>query len=274
MSREPHIPLFLWIATAIVAHAIWGGGAHQVSKALEETLDIGAFAREVQRHVRLHSVPVEVSLLDEQDAPSLEVPSQVDPAQESTEEADPQESTEVDPEEERVEEKKREEEKKKEKEPERPQAPEPEPDPEPTPEQDQPQLVVPPEALNRVAVEQHVEDKDQEDNPDAAHIAELRRNGQEGQLPRGILDTPEDREREYNLKESYKHHSDHSSHGTPATEDTEEAEGTEGTEPAQSEATQDTEETESEPANDAPATPAANATPSSGEAGNSSEGTS
>lgn len=173
MSREPHIPLFLWIATAIVAHAIWGGGAHQVSKALEETLDIGAFAREVQRHVRLHSVPVEVSLLDEQDAPSLEVPSQVDPAQESTEEADPQESTEVDPEEERVEEKKkREEEKKKEKEPERPQAPEPEPDPEPTPEQDQPQLVVPPEALNRVAVEQHVEDKDQEDNPDAAHIAE------------------------------------------------------------------------------------------------------
>lgn len=77
----------------------------------------------------------------------------------------------------------------------------------------------------------------------AAHVAELRQNGQAGQLPRGILDTPEDRERGYRITESYSEA--HSDHGTaevapaPSTEDA---------------GTRDAEADESEPANDAPAT--------------------
>lgn len=170
MSREPHIPLFLWIATAIVAHAIWGGGAHQASKALEETLDIGAFAREVQRHVRLHSVPVEVSILEEQEVPTEESPSESDTS-DVTDEATPDETTEevLEREKEKEEEKRKEEEKERE----RPEKEKPEEQvPEEEPKKDQPDVVIPPEALNRIAVEQHVEDKEQEDNPDAAHIAE------------------------------------------------------------------------------------------------------
>jgi cytochrome c oxidase subunit 2 len=37
-----------------------------------------------------------------------------------------------------------------------------------------------------------------------AHIADLKKNGQEGQLPRGILNTEQARERAYNLEESYR----------------------------------------------------------------------
>ena len=86
---------------------------------------------------------------------------------------------------------------------------------------------------------------DFDDSPDEAeyraHIAELKKNGQEGQLPRGIENTKEARERAYNLERSYNddEHAgmegmDHSTE--PATEET-------GTEPA-------AEEEESEPASD------------------------
>lgn len=172
MSREPHIPLFLWVATAIVAHAIWGGGAHEAAKAIEETLDIGAFAREVQRHVRMHSVPVEVSLFEEQEATLEELPPQEsDPVTDSNE-VPPEDAP---PETEAVEQKKREEKKPEEKK---------EPEPEKRREEEKkeekpadPQKAEPPEIVqlkvpNRIAVEQHVEDENQEDNPDAAHIAE------------------------------------------------------------------------------------------------------
>lgn len=171
MSREPHIPLFLWIATAIVAHAIWGGGAHQVAKAIEETLDIGAFAREVQRHVRQHSTAVEVTLFDENESPSLDLP----PEQPSPAETDPNTPPpEEQPEPEVVPEKKPEEKKPEEKKPE-PEKKADEKKPEekaPEPEKTTPPEVVPLKVPNRIAVEQHVEDKNQEDNPDAAHIAE------------------------------------------------------------------------------------------------------
>lgn len=78
----------------------------------------------------------------------------------------------------------------------------------------------------------------------AAHVAELKKNGQTGQLPRGVLDTPEARERAYNLEDSYA--DEHSGHGgaevapAPTTKDA-------GTRDAEAETD------ESEPANDAPA---------------------
>lgn len=78
----------------------------------------------------------------------------------------------------------------------------------------------------------------------AAHIADLKKNGQTGQLPRGILDTPEARERAYNLKDSYAN--EHSG-GHGGTAEVAPAAGTEGAGDAEAEAD------ESEPANDAPA---------------------
>ncbi len=40
MTRDAQIPLFLWIATAVVAHAIWGGGADRAAKVIEERIEI------------------------------------------------------------------------------------------------------------------------------------------------------------------------------------------------------------------------------------------
>jgi cytochrome c oxidase subunit 2 len=77
-----------------------------------------------------------------------------------------------------------------------------------------------------------------------AHIDELKKNGQAGQLPRGIENTKEARERAYNLKHSY--NDEHAGmegmdHGTePATEEA-------GTEPA-------ADEENSEPASDGEST--------------------
>ncbi len=169
--RDPHIPLFLWVATAIVAHAIWGGGATSAVQAIEETLDIGSFAKSVQRHVRQNVSPTEVALLDDlpQDQIEVEQPKEqltppVDP--EDPEQADPDEAL-LPPEEKkkREEEKKLEEAKKQKAEEKKPEEKKPDVPTPPTP------MVVPPKAPNRVAVEQHVKE-DQEDNPDAKYIAD------------------------------------------------------------------------------------------------------
>ena len=45
MTRDSNIPLFLWIATALLAHLVWGGGASKLSRAFEETLDIKQIGR-------------------------------------------------------------------------------------------------------------------------------------------------------------------------------------------------------------------------------------
>ncbi len=82
-----------------------------------------------------------------------------------------------------------------------------------------------------------------------AHIDELKRNGQQGQLPRGIENTKEARERAYNLTDTYKdEHAEH--HSTePATEGqgTEAAAEEENSEPA-SDGETSTEPSEGEPA--------------------------
>src|SRR5262245_66227760 len=65
MTRESNIPLFLWVATAVLAHMIWGGGADRAARLIEERLDIKRFALDVQKHVRMNRKPIEVALLDE-----------------------------------------------------------------------------------------------------------------------------------------------------------------------------------------------------------------
>src|SRR5262245_40716222 len=69
MSREAQIPLFLWVAAAVVAHLLWGGGADKVAKVIEEQIEIREFAASVRRFVRGEGKPVEVALLDDESQP-------------------------------------------------------------------------------------------------------------------------------------------------------------------------------------------------------------
>lgn len=186
MARDPNIPLFLWVAAAIVAHLTWGGGADQVAEVFEERADVRRFAAAVQQHLQRRT-SVEIALFDESDAPPVEDPRENDPSVTDA----PPDDTAADPEKQK--EDRREPEKDAEQpEPERekarvepppvkPEQPEPakaaeekdkpkkdEPAPEKKPELDRPKVQVP----QRVAVVQHVKDKNQEDNPDAEFIGD------------------------------------------------------------------------------------------------------
>jgi TonB family protein len=67
MTREAQIPLFLWIATAVVAHLLWGGGADKAADAISEKVEIREFAASVRRFVRGEGRAVEVTLLSEEE---------------------------------------------------------------------------------------------------------------------------------------------------------------------------------------------------------------
>lgn len=159
MTREHSIPLFLWIATALVVHAIGGGGAHEVAQVLEEKLDIQKFAHAVRSQASRAGGPLQASWdeelsFDEFELEPTEIPEET--AEEKLQE----------PEKEPEPEKLAQPEKKK---------PEPEKKkvdllPTPTPPPPQPQPTPPPQG--RIAVQQQVEDKEQEDNPDARFAAE------------------------------------------------------------------------------------------------------
>ncbi len=172
MPRESNIPLFLWIATAVLAHLIWGGGADRAARVIEERLDIKNFALNVKRHVRLSNKPIEVAILDDTTKP---------PRPAAEEEPEPENPPEDEKEDEKEKDKKAdsrapEEEKKKE-------------PPKPLPDKEKPQeLVVKKEKKpeespaekkdlpklddRRIAVRQHVKDPKQEDNPNAAFIGD------------------------------------------------------------------------------------------------------
>ncbi len=169
MTRDAQIPLFLWIATAVVAHLLWGGGADKVAEVIEEKVEIREFAASVRRFVRGETRPIEVSLLEESEpparkdpaAPEEDKPDPTEPPDEKSAERDeapvPEASAMPDKEPEREPPKVPEEQKK--------QKPE---------EQKKPEEAVavpelPVKADRRVAVKQHVK-PDQEDNPDAEFI--------------------------------------------------------------------------------------------------------
>ena len=78
MARDPNIPLFLWVAAAIVAHLVWGGGAEQVSEVFEEQADVRRFAASVQQQLR-RRFSTEIALLEDTEA---------EPVQRDAEEAD------------------------------------------------------------------------------------------------------------------------------------------------------------------------------------------
>jgi TonB family protein len=72
MRRDPNIPLFLWIATAALAHILWGGGAEETVKLLEGRQDIARLMESVRAHVKRSNQRVEVTLLDERTLPPTE----------------------------------------------------------------------------------------------------------------------------------------------------------------------------------------------------------
>jgi hypothetical protein len=178
MARDPHIPLFLWVATAVLVHLAGGGGANEAAHVLSERLEVRRFAQAVRAHVRAQVKPIEVALLEEEtrDAPEHEVgPEDTDAADQVEPEhaADESQAREhdkslPDPQ------KPLEEDAKPEREPEPP-AEKPLPPEEKKEEaaEEKPKEDLPVVQLqNRIAVQQHVEDENQQDNPDAEFIGD------------------------------------------------------------------------------------------------------
>ncbi len=203
MSREPNIPLFLWVAAAILTHLTWGGGAEQVAEVFEERADVRRFAESVHQQLRRRA-PVEVSFFEESPSEQVDRPREDPdaregaPAEDSSKPKPPDELSErskPDPDpvseplapkdrpKERPEpdkQAKREDEKKK-----------PEPDPvEKPPAAVREKLVLP----QRVAVVQHVEDENQAANPAAEFLGDANNKVQE-QTQARVTATDQDNEK-------------------------------------------------------------------------------
>ncbi len=179
MSRESNIPLFLWIATAALAHIAWGGGAQRVSDFIDQELDIHRFALTVEAMVRQQTSGIEVALVDEKTLPPPE--EKVDDA---TDKSAPETDT-PDKEDDSAKPDKssKKPDKAKPKSKAEPEKKKPEPEkkklvlPSVTPpkvaaekKKAEPEKALPiPKANNRIAVKQHV-DPDQKDNPEAKFI--------------------------------------------------------------------------------------------------------
>lgn len=206
MARDPNIPLFLWVAAAIVAHLSWGGGAEQVAEVFEERADVRRFAASVQRQLRSR-FSMEIALLDEGTLPEPVPPERRDDPQALDGPPDSDEADQVEPpkrepdapvpddapapEPERLKERLQEK-----VEPQPDQAkPKDEPEPEPEPEQQKAPEV--PQERNtvprRVAVVQHVKDQNQADNPEAEFLGDDNNRVQE-QTQARITATDQDNE--------------------------------------------------------------------------------
>jgi hypothetical protein len=193
MTRDAQIPLFLWIATAVVVHALWGGGADRAAKVIEEKIEIREFAASVRRFVRGENKPIEIALLDEANEPKPPEPT-AKPEDDKTEPEQPDEKKSADkdeakpekpktplpePKKEPEEKKKPEDKKPEEKKAEEKKAVEATPEPEPPAAQEK-----------RVAVKQHA-DPNQADNPNAHFIADEANHVEEEQRAR-ITSTDQD----------------------------------------------------------------------------------
>jgi hypothetical protein len=177
MRREASIPLFLWAATAILAHLIWSGGADQAARVIEERLDIGRFAADVRRHVkRSIAPPIEITI---DDSPSDEAKPEEKNPEQDVKDDDAKDDVEVDPELVKDEPKP--------KPPENPKAEDKKPDEKkpdekkpdekkvellPAPAVEPPKPIAPLAMPNKIAVKQHVQDEKQKDNPDASYISD------------------------------------------------------------------------------------------------------
>lgn len=199
MAREPNIPLFLWVAAAIVTHLTWGGGADQVAEVFEERADVRRFAASVQHQVR-QRFNTEVALYDEDTLPELETPRDeplADEGKPDDEPSEPEKPEELEKEKQKLADQPEPEpdpaQKLASKEPAKPkpedakkkEAEQPKPD-EPKPEEEQAPIERPQPNVDtrRVAVVQHVEDQKQADNAEAEFLAEHNNRVKEQQQAR------------------------------------------------------------------------------------------
>lgn len=183
MARDANIPLFLWVATAALAHIMWGGGAEKAAEVLEEQTNLRRFVESIKRHVDLSNRPMEVTFEEFPEDAERDEASKEGEAKEVVEPKDAVESEEqkkpdkpdvnADSDSEKSDKAKEEPDKPDAKQKVQPDKPPPEKKAEekkkepPKPLKDpNPQLTT----SSRVAVEQHVEDKNQEDNPNARFI--------------------------------------------------------------------------------------------------------
>ena len=172
MTRDAQIPLFLWVATALLVHLLGGRGAEKAADWVEEGIQLRRFAEGVRSYVQQSQSAMEVALVDENQLPEPPPPppppSSDDRAKPEPDETQADDSKTPDPTKQAKTEPKPEPEKKVEE-----------------PEKKKPEEVVVkpvekapetqlPEASPKknIAVRQHVEDEKQADNPDAEFIAE------------------------------------------------------------------------------------------------------
>src|SRR5882724_7285602 len=180
MSREPHIPLFLWIATAFLVHITGYKGADKAAEILGDRLEVQRFADAVRRHVLSANRSMEVALVEDKDIPPPPEEAKPDQSQSIDEAGPPKEPTpttqaepvpkkpKLDVHPKPIEEPKKVEPAKTDKpKVEKPKEPEQKKE-EDKPKQDFPAMKVP----NRIAVQQHVDDKNQAENPNAEFIGD------------------------------------------------------------------------------------------------------
>ncbi len=188
MAREHNIPLFLWVATAALAHILWGGGAEQVARVVEERGDVLRFANQVRSYVERENRTLEVELLEDgpmeeneqaNDGDAKPSDDEQDPEETPTEDEDdkPRDPQDVDTADKAKPSEAQEDEAKAERDPKSKDTPKPEQkkaekkkEEVAKAEEAKPLKLVP--TRRRTAVRQHVEDKNQEDNPDAEFIAD------------------------------------------------------------------------------------------------------
>jgi hypothetical protein len=174
MLREPHVPILLWIATAVLVHMGTFGGAERVADWVDDGRQMYRFAARVLQGARAPDETIEVSFdvpppvpasppADEAEGDPCAVPGACPDAPPDPLEAAPKPKPESKPE---------------------PTAkptqnPLPAPPPPEPPKAEPPAAVEPPalppppaDPAKRIAVQQHVDDPNQPDNPDAEFIAD------------------------------------------------------------------------------------------------------
>jgi len=174
-SREFSIPIFLWVATAILLHLLFGASSHTVAVRVEESEQVRRFTRLVANEAAREFRSVEITLEGLSDEHDDEYPPETESADSVPDEEEPElaqaqpkleEPKKREDEEEKREEEKREEEKREEEK----QAKVLEEKPAEKPPSKVRELLL--EKQKRIAVRQHVEDKQQAPNPDAEFLGD------------------------------------------------------------------------------------------------------
>jgi len=174
MPRDSQIPIFLWVAMAVLAHLCSGGGLEEGARTAEQREMLREFANAVRSHVRTRlEPPIEVTLLEEE-APDEELTAPELPKHDTTPDAAEPRIESADPvhnEAKPLPDLKKSDEKPK-PEPEAKKPDEKTLEPPEKKEEEKKALPLPVVAVqNRIAVKQNVKDKDQS-NPNAALIAD------------------------------------------------------------------------------------------------------